>query len=101
MVSPIDPELLVIAGRHHCVVTVEDGVRVGGAGSHLTAALAAAQAELGKTSPPTTILGTPKSFLAQAKPDVILAELGLDDIGIAAASLGAWSRATAARQSQA
>ena len=82
-------------------MTVEDGIRVGGAGSHLAAALAVAQAELGQTAPPTTILGTPKSFLAQAKPDVILAELGLDAAGIATASLGAWSRATTARQSQA
>jgi len=100
VVSPIDPEMLAIAGRHRCVVTAEDGIRVGGAGSHLAAALEAAAAAEGRISPPVTLLGTPKGFLAQAKPDVILAELGLDAPSIAASSRAAWSRATTREQTQ-
>ena len=92
--------MLILAGRHRCVVTAEDGIRVGGAGSHLAAALSDSAAALGQTAPPVTILGTPKDFLSQAKPDVILAELGLDASGIAASSLGAWSRAAASPQPQ-
>jgi len=99
VVSPVDPEMLALAGRHHCVVVVEDGVRVGGAGSHLAAALADAEAGCGRVAPPVTLLGTPRAFLAQAKPDVILAELGLDAAGIAASSLAAWARAAAKEQS--
>ena len=88
------------AGRHRCVVTAEDGIRVGGAGSHIAAALEAAAATEGRISPPVTLLGTPKGFLAQAKPDVILAELGLDAPSIAASSRAAWSRATTRQQTQ-
>jgi 1-deoxy-D-xylulose-5-phosphate synthase len=101
VVSPIDPSMLELAGAHRCVVTVEDGIRVGGAGSHIAAALAESEAGRGRTSPPVTILGTPKAFLAQAKPDVILTELGLDAPGIAASSVDAWSRSAAAARPQA
>lgn len=83
VVSPIDPALLADALRHDVVVTVEDGVRVGGAGSFLAAALQAAAAAEGRHPPALTTMGTPRSFIAQGRPDDILAELGLDAAGIA------------------
>ncbi|MGI8881878.1 MAG: transketolase C-terminal domain-containing protein [Jatrophihabitans sp.] len=65
-VNPIDPELLVLAKRASLVVTVEDGLEVGGVGSRLAQALQAA----GNTVPTRTI-GVPTRFLDHGKvPDV-------------------------------
>jgi deoxyxylulose-5-phosphate synthase len=36
------------------------------------------------TPPRVRVLGTPKEYIQQAKPDAILAELGLDGAGLAA-----------------
>jgi deoxyxylulose-5-phosphate synthase len=36
-----------------------------------------------RPQPPVRILGVPRSYIAQGKPDRILAELGLDGPGIA------------------
>ena len=80
VVKPLDPSMLNDAVKHPLVVTVEDGVRVGGAGSHIDAALA----RLDETRPPVLTLGTPLEFIPQAKPASILARLGLDGAGIAA-----------------
>ena len=80
VVKPLDPAMLVDAARHPLVVTVEDGVRVGGAGSHIDAALA----RLDETRPPVLTLGTPLEYIPQAKPASILSRLGLDGPGIAA-----------------
>ena len=81
VVSPPDTAMLLDASTHQAVVTVEDGVRHGGAGMFLADAMADA---VGRAScPPVTVLGTPRRFIAQGKPDAILAELGLDAPGIA------------------
>ena len=80
VVKPLDEAMLADAVKHPLVVTVEDGVRVGGAGSHIDAALA----RLDETRPPVLTLGTPLEFIAQAKPASILSRLGLDGPGIAA-----------------
>ena len=80
VVKPLDEAMLADAVKHPLVVTVEDGVRVGGAGSHIDAALA----RLDETRPPVLTLGTPLEFIPQAKPASILARLGLDGAGIAA-----------------
>ena len=80
VVKPLDEAMLTDAVKHPLVVTVEDGVRVGGAGSHIDAALA----RLDETRPPVLTLGTPMEFIPQAKPASILARLGLDGPGIAA-----------------
>jgi 1-deoxy-D-xylulose-5-phosphate synthase len=83
VVSPPDPAMLADAARHALVVTAEDGVRHGGAGAFLADALAT-MAESEGTSPPVTrVLGIPRQYLAQGRPDEILSGLGLDAAGIA------------------
>ncbi|MGH9302478.1 MAG: 1-deoxy-D-xylulose-5-phosphate synthase, partial [Acidimicrobiales bacterium] len=64
------------------VVSVEDGIRSGGAGSFMADAINS-HAGPGR-QPGLVILGTPLNYLAQAKPAQILARLGLDGAGIAA-----------------
>jgi 1-deoxy-D-xylulose-5-phosphate synthase len=81
VVSDPDPAMLEDAARHQVVITVEDGIRQGGAGMFVADAL---RCTIGTgTAPPILNLGTPRSFLAQGKPDAILAGLGLDGPGIA------------------
>jgi len=79
-VKPLDSRMLHDAVGHPVVVTVEDGVRIGGAGSHIDAALA----QLDETRPPVLTIGTPLEYIDQAKPASILSRLGLDAAGIAA-----------------
>ncbi|MGH9055519.1 MAG: 1-deoxy-D-xylulose-5-phosphate synthase [Acidimicrobiales bacterium] len=83
VVRPLDPQMLVDAGRHSLVVTVEDGIRTGGAGS----LIADAMADLFETrfSPPVLILGIPVAYIPHGEPERILSQLGLDGPGIAAA----------------
>ncbi|HUA94899.1 MAG TPA: 1-deoxy-D-xylulose-5-phosphate synthase [Acidimicrobiales bacterium] len=80
VVSHPDPAMLADAGRHALVLTVEDGIRQGGAGMFMVDALRASL-PLG-TCPPVIHRGTPRSFVAQGRPDRILARLGLDTEGI-------------------
>jgi 1-deoxy-D-xylulose-5-phosphate synthase len=84
VVAPPDPEMLAAAGAHGIVVTVEDGFRHGGAGEFLVVAVASACRDAGRPVPAFRILGVPRAFVAQGKPDQLLAELGLDGEGIAA-----------------
>jgi 1-deoxy-D-xylulose-5-phosphate synthase len=83
VVRPCDPAMIIDAGRHDLVVTVEDGIRTGGAGAFLADAVA----DLSQTrvGPPVLVLGVPTSFLPHGKVDEILRHLGLDGPGIAAA----------------
>jgi 1-deoxy-D-xylulose-5-phosphate synthase len=84
VVAPPDADMLGDAARHSLVVTVEDGVRHGGAGAFLLDALAAVVESSGVTpGPATRVLGIPRQYLAQGNPDEILASLGLDGAGIA------------------
>ncbi len=80
VVSHPDPGMLADAARHALVLTVEDGVRQGGAGMFLGDALRAA-VPLG-SCPPVVHRGVPRAFLAQGRPDRILARLGLDEDGV-------------------
>ena len=82
VISPPDDAMLRDARAHHQVVTVEDGVRLGGAGMFLADAMGAIESS--EPVPPVTVLGTPRRFITQDKPDRILASLGLDAEGIAA-----------------
>jgi 1-deoxy-D-xylulose-5-phosphate synthase len=77
-VKPIDPRLPALASAHKLVVTVEDNVLAGGFGSGVTEVLADAQVTV-----PVERLGIPDRFLAHGKRDAVLAELGLDGVGIA------------------
>ena len=81
--SPPDPGMLADAGRHQLVVTVEDGVRYGGAGAFLVDSMAAQIDSDRRIMPATRVLGIPRQYLAQGKADEILASLGLDGAGIA------------------
>jgi 1-deoxy-D-xylulose-5-phosphate synthase len=80
------------AARHRLVVTVEDGIRVGGAGTFMADAIADLQES--RQSPPVLSLGTPTSYIPHGKQNAILAQLGLDGPGIAAATQKALLGAT-------
>jgi 1-deoxy-D-xylulose-5-phosphate synthase len=81
VVSDPDPAMLADAARHRLVITAEDGIRQGGAGTFIADALRGAAA-LG-AAPPVISVGTPRAYIAQGKPDSILAQLGLDGPGLA------------------
>jgi 1-deoxy-D-xylulose-5-phosphate synthase len=83
VVRPLDPRMVVDAGRHSLVVTVEDGVRSGGAGSFIADAVA--DLEETRQAPPFLILGVPTAYIPHGTQDQILSQLGLDGPGIAAA----------------
>jgi 1-deoxy-D-xylulose-5-phosphate synthase len=82
VVSPPDLNMVSDAAAHGLVVTVEDGMRVGGAGTLLAEAVRATPGV--ERPPPVCILGVPARYIPQGKPDAILAELGLDGPGVAA-----------------
>jgi 1-deoxy-D-xylulose-5-phosphate synthase len=78
LVQPLDQEMLASCRRHELVVTVEDGVREGGAGMSIGDQVSTATTRV-------EVLGVPVKFMPHGKPDRILANLGLDADGIAAA----------------
>jgi 1-deoxy-D-xylulose-5-phosphate synthase len=82
VVKPPDPAMLTDAAGHGVVVTVEDGIRVGGAGAFLVDAMAALDET--RRIPPVLVLGIPVAYIPQGKPPQILSDLGLDGPGIAA-----------------
>ena len=83
-VSPLCDEMLADAARHETVVTVEDGLRTGGAGAAIRDALMESADAAGRTAPRVRVLGVPLEYLPHGKADAILADLGLDATGIAA-----------------
>ncbi|MBW3659402.1 MAG: 1-deoxy-D-xylulose-5-phosphate synthase, partial [Actinobacteria bacterium] len=83
-VRPIDPDLLDAAARAPLVVTIENGVVGGGAGSYVADRLVERAGV--RQAPPVLRLGVPDGYLPHGKPDRILAELGLDAAGIVAAT---------------
>jgi len=78
LVRPLDPAMVADAAAHRLVVTIEDGIRLGGAGTALADAIAT------MAGPPVVVLGVPTTFVPQARPSAIHARLGLDAPGIAA-----------------
>ena len=81
ILKPLDRAMLLDAAAHPLVVTVEDGVRVGGFGSLVNDALQQLDAP---TIPRITQLGTPDAYLPHGTAQELHAELGLDAKGIAA-----------------
>jgi 1-deoxy-D-xylulose-5-phosphate synthase len=81
VVKPLDPAMVSDAAAHRLVLTVEDGIRLGGAGTFIADAIA--QVEGPRRNPPVVVLGIPVEYVPQGKPDRIHAELGLDGPGIA------------------
>ena len=75
---PIAPSLIDLAGRHRLVVTIEDGVRVGGVGTRLRQDMRAAGVDTALNE-----VGLPDAFLPHAERGEILAESGLTASAIA------------------
>jgi 1-deoxy-D-xylulose-5-phosphate synthase len=79
-VKPLDVELLLsIAQNHELIVTVEEGCRMGGAGSAVMEALQAAGVVR-----PVLVLGLDDTFTEHGDPAHLLALQGLDAAGIEA-----------------
>lgn len=76
---PIAPSLIDLAARHRLVVTVEDGVRVGGVGTRLRQDMRAAGVDTALNE-----VGLPDAFLPHAERGQLLAEAGLTAEHIAA-----------------
>jgi len=81
--KPLDAELVAeLARAHDAIVTVEEGCTMGGAGSAVMEALAAAGIDR-----PVLALGLPDQFIEHGDPAKLLALCGLDEAGIEAAIL--------------
>ena len=79
-VKPLDTELVQsLAASHDVLVTVEEGCTMGGAGSAVAEALAAAG-----INKPLLILGLPDQFVDHGDPALLLSRCGLDAAGIEA-----------------
>ncbi len=77
-VKPLDAELIIdVARRVKCVVTVEEGARMGGFGSAVLEALS----ERGMAVP-TKLIGLPDWFIEQGPQDLLREKYGLTTEGI-------------------
>ncbi len=83
VVKPLDPKLIADAAAHELVLTIEDGLRDGGAGSAIAQAIAQHGLSTGCAPCEVDVLGVPDRFLPHGKPDDILRDLGLDAASIA------------------
>ncbi|MEO8101003.1 MAG: 1-deoxy-D-xylulose-5-phosphate synthase [Betaproteobacteria bacterium] len=89
-VKPIDHELIFrLATTHDYLVTVEENVVMGGAGSAVAESLAAQELNV-----PLLQLGLPDSFVEHGDPAVLLADCGLNRDGITQ-SIRRWLTRTA------
>jgi 1-deoxy-D-xylulose-5-phosphate synthase len=85
-VKPLDEALLLeLAASHEALVTIEDNVIAGGAGSAVSEFLNAQGISL-----PLLQLGLPDAWLEHASREELMAEVGLDAAGIKAAVLKRW-----------
>jgi 1-deoxy-D-xylulose-5-phosphate synthase len=92
-VKPLDTGLIAeLAASHQGLVTLEDNVVGGGAGSAVLEWLQASA-----IATPVLNLGLPDRFQAHASREQLLAEAGLDAAGIERAILGRWPGYSAAR----
>jgi len=77
-IKPLDIELIVeLAGNHSLLVTIEENAIIGGAGSEIERALAERGLHV-----PVMRLGLPDRFIDHGEQGQLLAELGLDKVGI-------------------
>jgi 1-deoxy-D-xylulose-5-phosphate synthase len=97
--KPLDREMLADAARHRLVVSIEDGIRVGGVGSHIVdvltrQAFSAASRDGDEARgigpkpapiglPSVVVLGLPAEYIPHANAASILARFGLDGAAIA------------------
>ncbi|MDN8643699.1 1-deoxy-D-xylulose-5-phosphate synthase [Stenotrophomonas indicatrix] len=90
-IKPLDRELvLAMANQHDALVTVEDNVVAGGAGSAVAELLNAED-----VLRPILHLGLPDAFQHHASREDLLAEAGIDAAGIRAALLKRWPQLAA------
>ncbi|WP_242491716.1 1-deoxy-D-xylulose-5-phosphate synthase [Actinomyces minihominis] len=75
-VLPVRDELVELAKQFDTVVSVEDGIEVGGMGSELSRLSTRAG------GPPVHVLGVPRNFFQHASRASIIEEIGLDAEGI-------------------
>ncbi|HEY4530352.1 MAG TPA: 1-deoxy-D-xylulose-5-phosphate synthase [Luteimonas sp.] len=88
-VKPLDRGMILeLARSHEGLVTIEDNVVMGGAGSGVSELLAAEDVLL-----PVLHLGLPDAFQHHASREDLLAEAGIDADGIRAAVLKRWPNA--------
>ncbi len=90
-IKPLDRELvLAVAAQHEGLVTIEDNVVAGGAGSGVGELLNAEG-----VLRPILHLGLPDSYQHHASREDLLAEAGIDEAGIRAAVLKRWPQLAA------
>jgi 1-deoxy-D-xylulose-5-phosphate synthase len=77
-VVPVPSGIIELAAQHRLVVTIEDGIRVGGIGTRIRQDLRAAGVDTAVDE-----LGLPDEFLEHGERDEILARVGLTDQQIA------------------
>lgn len=77
-VVPVPKSVLTLAAEHRLVVSIEDGVKVGGVGTRIRQDLRAAQIDTALNE-----IGLPDKFLAAASRGEILEEVGLTAANIA------------------
>lgn len=69
---PVQPSIIELAGRHRLVITLEDGIRVGGIGTRVRQVLREAGIDTAVDE-----LGLPDEFIDHASRDQILTDAGL------------------------
>lgn len=77
-VAPVAQSVIALAADHDLVVTIEDGVMRGGVGSLISEALSAAEVDT-----PLRRVAFPNFFPKHASRGELLADVGMDDAGIA------------------
>lgn len=71
-VVPVRPSVVELAAQHRLVITIEDGIRVGGVGTRVRQVLREAGVDTAVDE-----LGVPDEFIAHASREEILADAGL------------------------
>lgn len=85
-VKPLDEKLISeLAASHQLLVTVEENVIKGGAGSAVNEYLATLDSKTANSNLEILNLGLPDEFLDHGKAELMLAECGLDSTGITSA----------------
>jgi 1-deoxy-D-xylulose-5-phosphate synthase len=100
VIRPADPELLEAMARSKLVVTIEDGLAHGGAGAYLVREADRVAEANGLGGPRSVVMGVPTTYIPHAKPDAILARLGLSGPGIADVTRRALARRQRAEKVQ-
>ncbi|MCL5048595.1 MAG: 1-deoxy-D-xylulose-5-phosphate synthase [Firmicutes bacterium] len=92
VIRPADPVLIEKASRARLVITAEDGFIHGGAGNYLAGLIEKKALEENRKAPLCVNLGIPTAYIPHAKPDNILADLGLNSAAIADSIISLWEK---------